>query len=198
MYLVALKLYGLTLARLDHQYPLQCVTAGALRLWGFPGGSDGKGSACSVGGLGSVPGKIPWRRRAWQPTPASLPGESHGQRERAGRATVHGVTKESGTTEWLQPWDCNLMRTLGRKELAVALVTFGVSQASWLSCERLWAREGAYSIYLSREPHPAPILGPGPPHLAPAPAPTALAAMWEILEETQGAEAHTLIKACKC
>ena len=24
-------------------------------------------------------GKIPWRR-AWQPTPVSLPGESHGQR----------------------------------------------------------------------------------------------------------------------
>ena len=28
-------------------------------------------------------GKIPWRR-AWQPTPAFLPGESHGQRSLAG------------------------------------------------------------------------------------------------------------------
>ena len=27
-------------------------------------------------------GKIPWRR-AWQPTPISLPGESHGQRSLA-------------------------------------------------------------------------------------------------------------------
>ena len=27
--------------------------------------------------------KIPWRR-AWQPTPISLPGESHGQRSLAG------------------------------------------------------------------------------------------------------------------
>ena len=34
--------------------------------------------------------KIPWRR-AWQPTPVFLPGESHGQRGLAG--TVHGVTK---------------------------------------------------------------------------------------------------------
>ena len=28
-------------------------------------------------------GKIPWRR-AWQPTPVSLPGESHGQRSLTG------------------------------------------------------------------------------------------------------------------
>ena len=28
-------------------------------------------------------GKIPWRK-AWQPTPVFLPGESHGQRSRAG------------------------------------------------------------------------------------------------------------------
>ena len=27
-----------------------------LMCWGFPGGSDGKESACNVGGLGSIPG----------------------------------------------------------------------------------------------------------------------------------------------
>ena len=34
---------------------------------------------------GSIPesGKIPWRR-AWQPTPVFLPGESHGQRSLEG------------------------------------------------------------------------------------------------------------------
>ena len=32
-----------------------------------------------VPGFGRSPRKIPWRR-AWQPTPAFLPGESHGQR----------------------------------------------------------------------------------------------------------------------
>ena len=32
--------------------------------------------------------QIPWRR-AWQPTPVFLPGESHG----AWRATVHGVSE---------------------------------------------------------------------------------------------------------
>ena len=85
-------------------------------LWGFPGGSAGKESACNAGDPGSIPGlgsspgegigyplqyswsslvaqtvkirpqwgrpgfnpwvgKIPWRR-AWQPTPVFLPGES--------------------------------------------------------------------------------------------------------------------------
>ena len=29
-------------------------------------------------------GKIPWRRRAWQPTPVFLPGKSHEQRSLAG------------------------------------------------------------------------------------------------------------------
>ena len=33
----------------------------------------------NAGELGSIPGKIPWRR-AWQPTPVFSPGESHGQR----------------------------------------------------------------------------------------------------------------------
>ena len=43
-------------------------------------------------------GKIPWRR-AWQPTPVFLPGESHGQRSLAGYSPWGG--KESDTTERL-------------------------------------------------------------------------------------------------
>ena len=39
--------------------------------------------------------KIPWR--AWQPTPAFLPGESHGQRSLAGYSPQG--RKESDTTE---------------------------------------------------------------------------------------------------
>ena len=44
---------------------------------GLPGGSDGKESTCNVWGPGFDPwiGKIPWRR-AWQPFPVFLPGES--------------------------------------------------------------------------------------------------------------------------
>ena len=40
--------------------------------------------------------KIPWRR-AWQPTPVFLPGESHGQRSLASYGLQGG--KESDTTE---------------------------------------------------------------------------------------------------
>ena len=41
-------------------------------------------------------GKIP-RRRAWQPTPVSLPGDSHGQRSPVGYSPWGH--KESDTTE---------------------------------------------------------------------------------------------------
>ena len=42
-------------------------------------------------------GKIPCRR-AWQPTPVFLPGESNGQRSLMG---IHRVTKQLNTTERL-------------------------------------------------------------------------------------------------
>ena len=56
--------------------------------WGLailPGGLDGKKSACNAQRLGFDPwvGKIPWKR-AWQPTPVFLPGESHGQKSLVG------------------------------------------------------------------------------------------------------------------
>ena len=52
---------------------------------GFPGGISGKEPACQCRRCGFDPwvGKISWRR-AWQPTPIFLPGESHGQRSLAG------------------------------------------------------------------------------------------------------------------
>ena len=68
---------------------------------GSPGGSDGKEPACNVGdqaGFHPQVRKIPWRRK-WQPTPAFLPGESHGQRSLAGYSPW--VRKESDTTERL-------------------------------------------------------------------------------------------------
>ena len=68
---------------------------------GFPGGSDGKESACNMGDLGLIPGsgRSPWRR-PWQPTPVFLPGEFHGQRSLTSyRPWDH---KESDTTEQLR------------------------------------------------------------------------------------------------
>ena len=43
-------------------------------------------------------GKIPWRK-AWQPTPVFLPGESHGQKW--WQATVHRVAKSRTWLKWL-------------------------------------------------------------------------------------------------
>jgi len=61
--------------------------------WGFPGGSDSKGSACNAGDLVR---KIPWRRE-WLPTPVFLPGEFYGQRSLVGYCPWD--CKESDTTE---------------------------------------------------------------------------------------------------
>ena len=49
---------------------------------GFPGGSDGKESACDAGDPGSVPGL--GRSPGGQPTSVFLPGEFHGQRSLEG------------------------------------------------------------------------------------------------------------------
>ena len=66
----------------------------------FPGGSDGKASACNVGDLGSISWvrKIPWRRK-WQSTPALLPGKFHGQGRLIGYSPLG--RKELDTTERL-------------------------------------------------------------------------------------------------
>ena len=66
----------------------------------FPGGSSSKESTCNAGDLGLIPGlgRFPWRK-AWQPTPIFLPGESQGQRSLADYSPWH--CKESVMTEWL-------------------------------------------------------------------------------------------------
>ena len=50
-----------------------------MNLWGFPGGTSDKESACQCRGhkrhrFAPWVGKISWRR-AWRPTPVFLPGE---------------------------------------------------------------------------------------------------------------------------
>ena len=70
---------------------------------GFPGGASGEELPASAGDMRCR--FAPWirkipgggRRRAWQPIPVFLPGESHGQRSLAGYSPL-GRT-ESDTTE---------------------------------------------------------------------------------------------------
>ena len=75
---------------------------GLLTIYGFPGGSDGKESACNAGDLGSIPGfhswigKIPCRRE-WLPTPVFLPGEFHERKSLVGYSPWD--RRESDTTQ---------------------------------------------------------------------------------------------------
>ena len=64
-------------------------------IFGFPGGSDGKVSACSVGDLGSIPrlGNAPKEGNSY---PLQYSGLENSMESGAWQATVHGVTK-SGT-----------------------------------------------------------------------------------------------------
>ena len=67
----------------------------------FPGGASGKEPACQYRrhkrcGFDPWVGKISWRR-AWQPTPVFLPGESQRQRSLVGYSPWG--CKESDTTE---------------------------------------------------------------------------------------------------
>ena len=68
---------------------------------GFPGGATGKEPTwqcrrCKRRRFDPWVWKIPWRR-AWQPTPVFLPGESHGQRSLMGYSPIGH--KESDMTE---------------------------------------------------------------------------------------------------
>ena len=56
----------------------------ALLTTGFPGGSIGKESACNVRDLGLIPGLGTSWKRAWQPIPALLSGESPWREEPGG------------------------------------------------------------------------------------------------------------------
>ena len=65
---------------------------------GFPGGSDGKESACNAGDPISILGwEDPVECRAWKPTPVLLPGKSLGHRGLVGYSPWD--RKESDRTE---------------------------------------------------------------------------------------------------
>ena len=85
-----------------------------LAAWDFPGSSVGEESSCNAGDLASIPGlgRSPWRK-AWQPTPVFLPGESYEQRNLVGYS----------------PWGCRVHRT----ELLSLLILFTTSHL-WSPC----------------------------------------------------------------
>ena len=98
---------------------------------GFPGGTSSKEPPCQCRkqkrpGFDPWVGKTPWRRK-WQPTPAFLPGESHGQRSLAGYSP------------------------LGHKELDTTRVTEHACRAASQRCvsRAVWQNESAPHIHTS-------------------------------------------------
>ena len=120
-------------------------------LFCFPGGSDGKESACKAGDLGLIPGlgRIPWRRTR-QPTPIFLPGESHGQKSLAGYS-LWVDSQESDMAEQLST--CSL--------LLVDATVSGAKSSSQLSSS--WRAAGTWLHKGLMEKLPKMRCPPGPP-----------------------------------
>ena len=97
-----------------HIFFLICVSVFFRQiLSGLPKWLSSKESTCNAGAREiQVPyvRKIPWRR-AWQPTPVFLPGQSMDRR--AWRATVHGVAKS-----WTQLKRLSTHRQIPRRGIA--------------------------------------------------------------------------------
>ena len=87
----------------------------------FPGGSDGKESACNAGDPGLIAGLgIPWRRK-WQSTPVFLPGEFNGQRSLA------------GYSPWgRKDWDTTEPLTLSLFPIGILLFCYHVNRCEFI------------------------------------------------------------------
>ena len=128
------------------------------RSLGFPGGTSSKESTCQCRrrkrcGFNSWVGKIPWRR-AGQPTPVFLPGESHGQRSLVGYCSWGH--KKSDMTQRLS-LHCLSQEFKSKTEKSMPSLTVSVGnespegQENW-PCAWPWSWKG-------REHHPWDSLG---------------------------------------
>ena len=90
-----LKENSLALSLFPHSYSFAWIF---FFFFHFPVAQMVKTLQCRRPGFNPWAGKIPWKRK-WQPTPVSLPGESHGQRSLVSYSPWD--CKESDTAEWL-------------------------------------------------------------------------------------------------
>ena len=84
---------------------------------GFPGGASCKEPSCQCRRCKRCRfdpwvGKIPWRR-AWQPTPVFLPGESHGQSSLVVHMVAKSQTQLSGLAHscWYSCYNCSVAQS---------------------------------------------------------------------------------------
>ena len=105
--------------------------------------------------------KIPWRR-AWQPTPVFLPGESHGQRRLAGCALCPRGPQAFSSSLWRwengAPGSWRLTVELDKAPKVNAILYFGWGWTPGEQIIRPWTgnKEGPQPPWasLGREPHP--------------------------------------------
>ena len=87
----------LSMASLSRTGLKRLSSSSSRALWAFSSGANGREPACQCRrqkrhGFNPYVRKISWRK-AWEPTPVFLPGESHGQRNLV--AIVHSVAKST-------------------------------------------------------------------------------------------------------
>ena len=108
---------------------------------GFPGGSNGKQSACDVGDLGSIPGfgRSPGGGHG-NPFQYSCLLNPHGQRSLAGYSPWD--RKESDTTEWLSTAQCVLYSTVSYQKMNPGMACGEIllnTYNGWdLICIKIW------------------------------------------------------------
>ena len=121
-----------------------------------------KEPACSAGDMRHMfdpwGGKIPWRR-AWQPTPVFLPGESHGQRSLEGYGPWG--CKESDITERLNTLASMQCTKLRLDFIYIYIYPWGPPpRLRWRGCQhptRL-SHTPTHSVALSLPPEDATVL----------------------------------------
>ena len=120
---------------------------------GFPSGARGQELACQCRrhkrfGFDPWVRKILWRR-AQQPTPLFLPGESYGQKNLAGY--VHSVTKSRTRLKWLSIQACKKVITCYES------VDFQMVSKKDLNLEYGWHSPPWCGFCLSFQPHLPPL-----------------------------------------
>ena len=116
--------------------------------WGFPGGSVVKYPPASTGDAGNeslIPG-----RRAWQPAPVFLSGESHGRRGLVGYSPW--CCKESDTTEGL-----STAHELRRMSSTQAKSRSTVASEGFISTLVGQVHVSARLVHLGSQPSPGPF-----------------------------------------
>ena len=101
---------------------------------GSPGGSYDKESVCSAGDLGLIPGlgRFPWKR-ARQPTPGYLPGESLQAEVSGGESKVRCCKEQYCVGTWnVRSMNQGKLDVIKQETVRVNIDILGISELKWM------------------------------------------------------------------